>query len=315
MSPLRTGHPARLWALLLSAAMFCLAPTLAQPAWGADKANSASQNKPEPKSAEQQAVKQQVDTEVRAKTDDLRKGLIEEAVQALAMTQKAETLLGGKEPDTKAALAELENAIGKLELVVARQPELALAPVAVTNSLHDVIARPETVKSLVAAATKDLDDGRIQDARRTLDDLASELVVSVSRLPLSTYPAAIRQAAAFIDAGKTAEAREQIQTALNLIVVQRFIYPLPWIRAKAMLDEAEKLAETSSRNSGQNDRLSRLLQAARAEIELGQALGYITKENSSTLFEQLEQIEAKTADGKSGEGFFNSIKSLVQKLL
>lgn len=315
MLALRTRHAARVWALLLNTAMFCMVPALAQPARGADEPSSAPPKQPEPKSAEQEAVQQQVDTEVRAKTDELRKELIEEAVQAVGMTHKAETLLAGKEPDTKAVLAELENAIGKLELVVARQPDLAFAPVAVTSTLHDVVARTETVKSLVAAANEDLDDGRVQDARLTLDDLASELVVSVSRLPLSTYPAAIQQAAALISAGKTAEAREQIQTALNLIVVQELIYPLPWMRAQAMLEEAEKLAESVNRDSDQNARLSKLLQAARAEIEFGEALGYITEENSDPLYEQVEQIEAKTADGKSGKGFFNSIKSLVQNLL
>jgi hypothetical protein len=63
----------------------------------------------------------------------------------------------------------------------------------------------------------------------------------VTELPLATYPAAIRAVAPLIDAGKTAEAEAALYAALNTLVIETYVVPLPRVRAQAMLREAEKL--------------------------------------------------------------------------
>jgi hypothetical protein len=73
--------------------------------------------------------------------------------------------------------------------------------------------------------------------------MASETVVSVSNIPLATYPAAIKDAAKLIDENKTNEAKSALQTALNTQVVTETIIPLPVVLAQASLKEAETLAE------------------------------------------------------------------------
>lgn len=63
---------------------------------------------------------------------------------------------------TKEALAALELASGKLELVLARDAKLALAPVDVRVITHDIHANVESVKKAVKLSRELLGDGEVQ---------------------------------------------------------------------------------------------------------------------------------------------------------
>ncbi len=110
------------------------------------------------------------------------------------------TLLDAKK--TKEALAALELASGKLELVLARDAKLALAPVDVRVITHDIHANVESVKKAVKLSRELLGDGEVQKARPIVANLASEIVIQTDNLPMATYPAAIKSAARLIDSGK-----------------------------------------------------------------------------------------------------------------
>ena len=47
---------------------------------------------------------------------------------------------------------------------------------------------------------------------------------------------------------------------------------------------------------------------ARYQLQMAEAFGYGDKNDYETFYEQLEAIERKTEDGKSGTGFFDDIK-------
>jgi hypothetical protein len=269
---------------------------------------------PDPRTAEQASVQDEVAAQAQEAADLQRRHLVDEAIAAVQMTHNAMNLLSEESPKTDEAIGELEKAVGKLELLIARNPSLAMIPVAVGTKTHDVIALPETVESMVAEAEAALDGGDVQHARRILNKLASEFVVSTTRLPLATYPDAIKAAVPLIDAGKIAEAKTQIQTALNLLVVEEVIYPLPLMRAEAMLAAAETLAENDSRIASENVELTDLLDAARRELAFGQTLGYYTADDVAPLYGQIDEIEAKTEDGQSGTGFFDKLKGMVSDL-
>jgi len=221
-----------------------------------------------------------------------------------------ETLALLDEGKTEEALERLERVTGKLELLIARNPELSIVPVGVNATIHDVFARKETIENLVEEAEEALDDGAVQKARRLLQHLASEVVISTTNLPLATYPDAIKEVAPLIDQGKTDEAKQQLQAALNLLVVNDTIYPLPDIRARVMLEEAQELSEKSDRSEEENERLSELLEEVRYQVEFGQELGYFTEKQADSILEELKQVEGKTSAGKSGKGFFAKLKGL-----
>ena len=251
------------------------------------------------------AAQPQVDDKAAREAEKKRSELTQDAITALTKTQEALTLLDANK--TKEALAALE-------LVLARDAKLALAPVDVRIITHDIHANVESVKKAVKLSRELLGDGEVQKARPIVANLASEIVIETDNLPMATYPAAIKSAARLVDSGKIDEAKAELARALNTLVVTQVVLPLPVLRAEAAIAKAEKLAETDKRDAKQNEELSTLLSSVRTEIELAQILGYGKKEDFKPIFDQVKSIEQKSAGGKSGNGWFDELKTRIQKL-
>jgi hypothetical protein len=237
-------------------------------------------------------------------------------LEATAALRETENALGaldkGKKKD---ALKSLEIATGKLELILARDPKLALAPTGVSVTTQQILASPDEVKKARKAAQKLLDDGDVQEARRLLSSLASETIISVTNIPLATYPAAIKDAVRLIDQEKVEEAKRVLQTAMSTLAITNTVIPLPVVDAQQILKTAESLAEKKERKAEDNEQLSKLLKEARTQLEFAQVLGYGKKKDFKDLYAQLDEIEKNTDDGKSGTGFFAKIKTSISELL
>lgn len=253
-----------------------------------------------------------VEKNTQTQTSEKRKEVLSDAVMALQETRTALKALD--EGKTKEALSALEKATGKLEIILARDPSLALAPTGVSAMTHDILGSVKAVKQARDEAEDLLDKGKVQDARRLIGSLASETVISTMNLPLATYPDAIKEAVRLIDKGKTEEAKIVLQTALNTLVVTKTIIPLPVVIAENLLKEAEALAENKDRTEEENKKLSDLLRVAQNEIELAQALGYGSKKNFDIFYKEIDLVREKTSDGKSGTGFFKKIKDSMTGL-
>ena len=274
--------------------------------------NRTETPKSEPMSGEAKSVQPQVHDEIGRQEAQKRAELLAEAQSALEETRGAIAALD--KGDKQAALAALARAKGKLDVVIARDPKLALAPVDVNTTILDLYATVDAVKGAVKRAKDDLADNRIQQARELLAGLASEARIDVVELPLATYPAALQAVVPLIDAGKNDEAKAALYTALNTLVIETIVIPLPKVRAQAMLKEADQLASTPNRTQEQNDRLNTLLDAARGQIQLAEALGYGGKDEFKPLYAQLDEIKSKTQGGKSGRGFFDKINQSLKSL-
>ncbi len=114
-----------------------------------------------------------------------------------------------------------------------------------------------------------------------------------------------------IDQNKLDDAKGVLQAALNTQVVTETIIPLPVVNAQTSLKEAEVLAEKKDRTAEANNRLKASLDNARRQLERAQALGYGKKSDFETLYQQLKDIEQKTADNKVGTGLFDKIKNSI----
>lgn len=242
---------------------------------------------------------------------DNRGRLLGEAVAALRETQNALTAIDQNK--TNDAIAALERGTGKLEIVLARTPNLALAPVDVAVTTHDVLGSVDDVETLRKQAKEALDDGRVQEARQLIGDLVSETDVDVSNLPLATYPAALKQAAALLHQGKPKDAKAVLETALSTIVVERTIIPLPLARAHSTIEQAKGLSEKANRTAADNDKLRNLLATARTDLRFGQALGYATKQDMKDLLDAVDEIERKTSGQQHGKGLLDRIEGLFKK--
>jgi hypothetical protein len=210
--------------------------------------------------------------ESNQKTTEKRKQVVSEAVATLRETQDALTQLD--EGKSKEALSSLERATGKLEIVLAREPKLALLPIDVRMASTDLYASIDTVKMAKQQAEKLLRDGKVQEARAILQHLVSETIVSTTNLPVATYPGALKRAAKLIDENKIPEAKQTLQTALDTLVVTDVVIPIPVARAKISLAKADELAKLSNRTAPQNKQLTDLVTAADTDIKFAEELGF-----------------------------------------
>ena len=258
----------------------------------------------------QQQAQTQAQHQSQDKAQEERSRIIEDAITALVKTNQAIRALDAGEPEK--AIDFLSVAIGKLEAAVARNPELALAPIDVqvitVDAYHDVKA----VKKAVREARKYLNDGKIQAARHLMETLASEIVVRVTSIPLSTYPDAIKAVIPLIDQGKIKEAKLALEEALSTLVVVDHVTPLPVVRARAMLEAASKLAQQAGRNKEDQKKLDELLKSAREQLELAKALGYGDEKDFKDFYRRIEDLQKQVAGGKTGSG--DDFNELILKI-
>lgn len=268
--------------------------------------------RPEPKPEVVTEVQPEVQKETDSQAADKRKQVLDEAVSALALTKSALAALDEKE--SARALATLAEVTGKLELIVAREPTLALAPGDVRTIVHDLFANTETVEAMTDEALDALKHGEVQRARRVLALLASEIVIAVTNIPLATYPAAVKSVVPLIDQGKIEEAKAALQLALGTLVETLSVIPLPILRAKLLVKRAETLTEDGQRSEASGERLQDLLNEARQQLEMAELLGYGKKKDFEPLYSELKKVKEKTAGGGSGKGWLDEIKARLSKL-
>lgn len=287
-----------------------LAVTLA---WALLDGPAAAQavKKAEPQSQLSAAVQPQVDKRAAEEARKRQKEMMAEAQSAIAETERALIALG--ERKTREALSALAAATGKLELILARNPRLALAPVRTDVLTHDLLARTDSVRAAVREVRKRLGDGEVQQARQLMNGLASEIEFRTLNIPLETYPAAIKAITPLIDAGKIDEARTRLHTLLSTLVITTEVVPLPKLRAEEQIKQAQALAEKQNRSKEENDSLARSIQAAREQLQLGELLGYGAKKDYRPMYQQIDDIEKKTAGGKSGLGWFDKLRQQISE--
>ena len=287
----------------------------AGPSWSQDTAQAE---------AEAQAVnREQVEESVTAETDsqfaDKRTALIQEAVDALDETNAAIAAI--EKGDTDAAIAALALATGKLETVVAREPDLALAPVRIDHITYDVLGSVEAVRGLGKQIEDLVDDGKFQEARPLLSGFASEVVIRTTSLPLATYPDAILAATALLDDGKTDEAMTVLNAALSTQVVTDTVIALPPLRAVAMIEKAKALLNDDGKAA--NDKAATedadltaadYVEAARQELEIAEALGYGRESDFEDLHEALDELDRQIEAQEDTGGIFETIATRFEEL-
>jgi len=293
-----------LYASLLSLGLVVATPIIAD--------ESALPSEPQARSGATESVQPQVEEKSVDKAAEKRRKIIAEATAAVDKTKTALKALEDKKTDE--ALKALEVATGKLELILARDPKLALAPVDVDVETYDLLASLDTIKAVIKEAEDYLEDGEIQMARPLMANLASEIVIQTTSIPLGTYPDAIKAITPLIDEGRIDEAQTGLQAALNTLVVTEDIIPLPMLRAEQLLRNAEALAENEDRTIKDNETLADLLKDARTQLKMAELLGYGTKQSFKPMYEQLDQIESKTSGGKGGKGWFEKIKNQMEEM-
>jgi len=289
--------------VIISTALGAIAISAWSSAAAAQASAASQQAQPQPSTQAAPPAGAQAQSKPTNPPEAQRDKLVDEAVAAVRETQNALTAIDQNKNDD--AIAALERATGKLEIVLARTPTLALAPVDVSVVTHDVIGTPADVEKIRGEVGAAIAQGRLQLARKLISDLGSETVVNISKLPLGTYPAALKQAAALLHQGKPQEAKAVLQTALGTIVIDQIVIPLPLVRAQLALEDARSLLEKRKRTDAESARMRQLLGTARTQLQLGKALGYATDSEMTDLIASVDDLERKTAGSQSAKGLLD----------
>jgi hypothetical protein len=234
--------------------------------------------------------------------------LTKEAMDVVAESTKAIGYLNSN--DLKSADTAVEHAIGKAEKIVAVKPDLGLVPLDLKVNINDLVADLPALEDL-QKQVKDLSDkGYLQDVRRLMDGISSEVTITTSNLPLATYPDALKAAAKLIVDKKGPEAALVLNSALNTIVIETRSIPLPIIRATANIKEADRLLAANNRKDDKD--IVALLNNADYEIHFAEALGYGKKDKEfadlySAVKNLKDEVQKKDRSGNAG-GLFKALE-------
>ncbi len=231
--------------------------------------------------------------------------VVKEAVEAVVLTQ--EVLADLHKNDAKAAKEALEKAIGKLEVVLAAPNAPALLPIDSALSATEFVGTADDVRHDLKAVKSLLSDGKVQEARRLLSTLQSEIDIVTVSLPLVSYPNALKLAAKYLHDGKVDEAKEVLNMALGTFAQSEVVIPVPILKAQALIEEASKVAKKEKKTALVH------LDAARAQLKVAEALGYVSRSDTTykALDDAIEKIEKEVKGKNEAEKLFDA---LIDKL-
>lgn len=264
------------------------------------------QSSAEETEAREGKVQEEVDQELVKR----RRAMMKEAQAALAETNAALGALD--EGKNQEALEALARATGKLELIVARDPALAVAPVGARVVTYDLYATPEAIRTARDTAEDLLEAGKVQGARALLSGLASEMIIRIDNLPLATYPEAIKAVSPLIDEGRIEEAKTGLRAALNTLVVTDSVIPLPVLRARVMLEEAEELAKKDAPSKEDQEKVNGLVKSAREQLEMADLLGYGEEDDHKEFRDQIAELEQKISGEEDTQGVFAGLRKFLE---
>lgn len=247
--------------------------------------------------------------EIMSEIVQRRSKITDEALTIVAKTQNLLQLIEANKIDE--AINFGHQLIGKLEVLLTKDPSLSLIPVDVNFQKNELISNIETVRDIVKSAEKAMDDGYYQLAGELLNNLHSEMIINSMYIPTATYPVAIKSAVALLEDEKTSEAKTILQEVLGTIVVEKTILPLPVLKAEQMIIEAAKIDSISHENA---DKVDNLLRNAKYQLLLAEEMGYGKKDAEyKDLDDAIKNIQKSVNEKSDSQSAFDSLKVKVNK--
>lgn len=233
--------------------------------------------------------------------------VVQEAVDAVLLTQNV--LAAIDKNDLVTAKKELEKAIGKLEVVLAHKDAPALLPIDSSIVAVEYAGDLDSIKATLKLVKELLNDNRVQEARRLLGTLQSEIDVITVNLPLVSYPQALKLAAKYLHDGKTKEAKDVLEMALGTVVRNEVVIPLPLLKAEALVTAAEKVAKSDKAQALKH------LEAARNELKIAEALGYTSASDTTykMLDEAISSVEKEIKGKNEAEKLFEELMTKLKE--
>ena len=236
-----------------------------------------------------------------------QKKLIKEAIDSLTYTNKA--LIALNKNDKKSAKADIEKALGKLEVILSAKDAPKLLPIDSAVSMVEFVGTKDDVKRTVDAVKDLLDDNKVQVARVLLNSLQSEIDVTVVSLPLVTYPDALKLAAKYIHDNKLEKAKSVLEVALSTFDKTTTVIPLPLLKATDLINVSAALSK-----NGKKEEALKYLDAASEELDTAEALGYVSHSSNTykSLHEVIKHVRKEIKGKNKAEKLFDELKAKLK---
>ena len=299
---------------ILCSSLLCIVP------WQAPSLAATSSKAILPSETLNQAdaqLQQEVEKEQQAATTEAESSLAQEAIVAIEETRKAIAAI--EQGKTQEAIQALERATGKIDILVAQYPELALVPVSTQVDVIDVAPLDfDAIERIRNQIKRAVDAEDFPAARELLSNLISEIRTTTLNLPLATYPDAMKQAARLLNDRQTEQAQSVLQSAISTLIVTEQSRPLPLIESHTKLVGALAVADLD------RDDAQQLLEEACSQLKLAQELGYARHDREYAELDQAikdieQQLKAneKTASAFAKlqdkfSSFFNRVSEIKQ---
>ncbi|NPA66299.1 MAG: YfdX family protein [Epsilonproteobacteria bacterium] len=227
--------------------------------------------------------------------------VVQEAVEAVILTQKV--LVDIAHNDKENAKKDIEKAIGKLEVVLAKKDAPVMLPIDYSVNAVEFQADVSTIKKTIDAVKDLLDDGKVQAARALLNTLQSEIDISTVNLPLASYPQALKLAASYLHDNKLKEAQDVLEMALSTLVHTTVVIPIPLITAEALIADAQKIAKKDKEQALKH------LELAKKELKKAELLGYTSSSDVTykILDDAIEKVEKEIKGKNKAEKLFEEL--------
>ena len=236
---------------------------------------------------------------------DSQSHIVKEAVEAVMLTQKVLVDIAHK--DKKSAIKDIEKAIGKLEVILAKKDAPLMLPIDASITAVEFTADSSTIKAGLKSVMNLLRVGKVQEARELLNTFQSEIDITTVNLPLASYPKALKLAASYLHDGKLSQAKDVLEMALGTLVTTKVVIPIPLITAEALIHDAQKIAKKDKKQALKH------LELAKEELKKAELLGY-TSESDITykvLEKAIEKVEKEIKGKNKAEKLF---EELLEKL-
>lgn len=244
------------------------------------------------------------------KASELKKLINEDVAKGLDKVRQAVKLLD--ESKSKESLALLRDAVGSFEVALAADPKLTLVPVNSVVMAQELYTSPESLKREILYAKELLSEGKLQEARKTMMPLRSDISVQTTYLPMNTYPDAIRAAIKSLVAEKNDEAKAILSQAMGtLYFTEEVAVPVPLLTAKILVDNAAAMGKDKK------EEVIAALNTAKEQLEVARLLGYLS-EDSKQYEEISDRIKQTMADVRGDNNVvakFAELKAAIAKWL
>ena len=249
-----------------------------------------------------------IETQRQQNENEAKQTLDQDAIAAVGLTGEAIKSIAANKKDE--ALASIERATGKINILLARNPASALIPVSVDVVVIDTApADPKVIDEIIQRATDATKHRDLPLARILLASVVSELRIRRTSLPLATYPAALRQAAQLLDQGKNQDAGKVLLTAVNTLVVVDHVIPIPLLLAQAAIDAANSQRQNK-------DVALTLLQTAKIEANRSRLLGYLSSDAEyKGLDDEISSLESAIKGNKDTGSLFSHLRDRISAFI